>query len=225
MLKNRFHSLFLRFVVDESAAQGGGGDDDGENGSPAGDLGFPANTPTKDMTPDQQAAYWKDKARKHEKNRAPSNLAELIAAKAELDRIQTENLTPDEKALNEATSKGRREGAATLLHDAVRSSLQAQRPHMTTEELDEFLEDVALDKFLGQDGRLDTKRVERLAGKLAAAPAPDGATPPAADPGPIGGQALGFVLGATTPPPSGNAGSVEDHRQREASRYAHTITK
>lgn len=195
------------------------------------ELGFPPNTKPEDMTPDQQLAYWQNDAakwkslsRKHEGRAKPSDFDSIAADAQKWREQQEQNQSPDERALNEARSTGRREGAGTLLHDAVRAELKAQRPHMTTEELNEFLEDVALDKFLGQDGRLDTERVERLAGKLAAAPKPEGDTPPAADP-PAGGSALGDVLRRTTAPPKDHAGSVDEYRNRERERYATPNTK
>ena len=189
----------------------------GEN-PPGNDLGFPADTPVTEMTEKEQAAYWKDKARKHEKRARPKDFDQITEDAEKWRAQQQQNLTPDQQAVNTARDAGRREGAETLLHDAVRASLKAQRPHMTIEQLDEFLEDVALANFLGSDGRLDTDRVERLAGKLAVDPKQDGDTPPAAPAN--GGQVLGQVLSQTGQPPVGNAGSVQEHREREASRYA-----
>ncbi|WP_053352711.1 hypothetical protein [Leucobacter musarum] len=229
MFTKRHRPLFLRFTIDESATTGGGGSSapatpPADESSTSGDLGFPANTPVKDMTPEQQAAYWKDRSRKHEKRAKPEDFDDLAADAKRWRDQQEQNQTPDERAVNVARAEGRREGATSLLHDAVRAELKAQRPHMTTDELDEFLEDVALDKFLGQDGRLDTERVERLAGKLATAPNQEGDTPPAADP-PAGGSALGDVLRRTTAPPKDHAGSVDEYRTRERERYATPTTK
>lgn len=203
--------------------------DDENGGKPAAkpedDLGFPADTRPEDMTPEQQLAFykndaekWKGLSRKHEKRARPENFDEIAADAQKWREKEHEDLPPDEKAVNAARTAGRREGATAFLHDAVRAELKARRPHMTNDELDEFLEDVALDKFLGQDERLDTERVERLAGKLADAPKQDGDTPPAPDPAP-GGAALGDVLRRTTAPPKDHAGSVAEYRNRERERY------
>lgn len=212
----------LRFTTD---------DENGSSKKPAEDLGFPADTKPEDMTPEQQIAFykndadkWKGLSRKHEKRAKPENFDEIAADAQKWRDKENDALPADEKAINAARDAGRREGASTLLHDTVRAELKALRPHMTNEDLDEFLEDVALDKFLGQDGRLDTERVERLAGKLADAPKQEGDTPPAADPAP-GGAALGHVLSRTTTPPKEHAGSVAEYRNRERERYATQNTK
>lgn len=219
------HARFtrLRFITD---ADGGGGAaaaaaDDAAAKPEAPVLnehGFPDETPVAQMSAEHQAAYWKHQSRKHEKR---SKLADddTLDAAQKWRAQQAANQTPDEKAVQDARDAGRREGAQPMLHDAIRGEIRAQRPHMTTEQLDELLEDVALEKFLGTDGRLDTERVTRLADKLAGAPEQGGGTPPEPDPN-AGGQALGFVLGATTPPPAGNAVSVDQFRAAEAARYA-----
>ena len=186
--------------------------------------GYPDGTPVVEMPAEQQAAYWKHKARKHERRARPDDIDDTVADAAKWRAQQAGNQSPDEKAAQDARDAGRREGAASLLHDAVRAELKAQRPHMTTDELDEFLEDVALEKFLGTDGRLDTDRVGRLAGKLATDPGAGGGAPP--EPAPAnGGQLLGGVLSRTVAPPKGNAGSVADYREREKARYAAQNTK
>lgn len=200
----------LRFVETPDPNEGG----EKKIESKDGDLGFPANTPVVEMTAEQQAAYWKHQSRKHEKNRKPTDYDTTLADAEKWRQAQEAKQTPDEKSLSEAKAKGRAEATSTLLHDAVRAELKAARPHMTTEELNEFLEDVALDRFLSADGRLDAERVSRLADKLAA-PATDDKSGEQLN----GGQLLGRVLGGTTPPPKGNELGVDHYRQQEAARY------
>lgn len=219
-IKPRF-GFRLRFINNEVE---GGGDATPPATPQLNEHGFPDDTPVAEMPVEQQAAYWRHKARKHERRARPDDYDDTVADAAKWRAHQAENQTPGEAAEQAARDAGRREGAASLLHDAVRAELKAQRPHMTTDELDEFLEDVALDNFLGSDGRLDTDRVGRLAGKLAADPNAGGVTPP--EPAPAnGGELLGGVLARTVAPPKGNAGSVDEYRERENARYAPSPTK
>jgi hypothetical protein len=81
---------------DDPNAGGGGG------GIPkVNEHGFPDNTPTADMTPEHQAAYWKHHARKHEQraNAAPdaAELERLRAAEAELTTRKAAELTDAER--------------------------------------------------------------------------------------------------------------------------------
>ncbi|MHC6175462.1 hypothetical protein [Glutamicibacter sp. X7] len=66
-MRKRFTNPYLMF--NQPDGDGGGGKPTNEPKDTEGaknDLGFPADTAVKDMTPDQQAAYWKHQARKHE---------------------------------------------------------------------------------------------------------------------------------------------------------------
>lgn len=185
--------------------------------------GYPDNTPVKDMTIEQQAAYHRHTSRKHERR---AKQLEPLAEKARLyDELIEKGKTPDQRAIdaaaNAAVEAARAEAVEKYAIPAVRAQLQAFRPNLTSDEIDELVEDVDMSKFITDDG-VDVDRIKRLADKLSA-PTGSGDTPPA-DPAPNGGQVLGFVLG-NTKPPQGNAGSVEYHRQQEAARYAQTTTK
>lgn len=72
------------------------------------DRGFPANTPIKDMTPDQQAAYWKFH------DRQKSNLLDKFQGitpeqalqwKQEAEQRAREQQTPSERALEDARTQ------------------------------------------------------------------------------------------------------------------------
>lgn len=72
------------------------------------DRGFPANTPIKDMTPDQQAAYWKFH------DRQKSNLLDkyqgitpeqALQWKQEAEQRAREQMTPSEQALEDARTQ------------------------------------------------------------------------------------------------------------------------
>lgn len=199
---------------------------DSENGGDSNiteDLGFPKDTPVEEMTPEQQVAFykhdrdkWKGLSRKHEKNRKPDDWDQTIAdAQAWRDR-EDESLKPDEKAAkqarSEALAEGRNAGVKAFLPTAVRAELKARRPHMSDEELTEFLEDVNLDNFL-VDGALDTERIDRLANRLAAPPEedPDDTSKP--------GLTLGGILNNTRVPPKGKSKSVDQYRAETLAKY------
>lgn len=114
-----FHRPFLRYVEGEP----GGGDGGQQSKEPA----FPADTPVKEMTPEQQAAYWQDKARKHEDrvkkygDVTPEKLAEL---QKERDELRTKGLTADEKAVEAAKEAGRTEIRQELAKERIRNALE-----------------------------------------------------------------------------------------------------
>jgi hypothetical protein len=78
---------------------GSGQNDAGTSGT---DKGFPENTPVDQMQPEQQAAYWKHQARKHEdrSKRAPSQaeLDELKRKAVEFDKVEQANKSELERA-------------------------------------------------------------------------------------------------------------------------------
>ncbi|MBT2412630.1 DUF4355 domain-containing protein [Streptomyces sp. ISL-12] len=133
---------------DDPANPGGGG-----GGAPqVNEHGYPDNTPTADMTPEHQVAYWKHHARKHEAvaKSAPdtAELERLRAAEAELntrkaaelsetERLQKER---DEAAAEAATAKAAAEAAqrkALVLEVAAEKGLtpaQAARLQGSTKE-------------------------------------------------------------------------------------------
>lgn len=112
---SRFDLLGLRFVTDN------------EGNDPTGDLGFPAGTPVKDMTPEQQAAYWQDKARKHEDRvkayggKTPEEIAQL---QADLDAARTASQTAEQKAIEEAKQAGRSEVIDILANERVTTAIE-----------------------------------------------------------------------------------------------------
>lgn len=111
---SRFDLRGIRFVTDNEGNDG------------AGDLAFPANTPVKDMTPEQQAAYWKDKARKHEDRvsayggKTPEEIAQL---QADLDAARAASQTAEEKAIQEAEQRGESRVRSVLASERVTNAL------------------------------------------------------------------------------------------------------
>lgn len=108
----------------ENEGGGDGNNDDGKN-EPA----FPANTPVKDMTPEQQAAYNLHQARKHEDRVkafgewTPEKIAQL---QQERDDLKTKTQSAEQNAIDEATEKGRTEVRAILAAERVKNALATE---------------------------------------------------------------------------------------------------
>jgi hypothetical protein len=114
---------WLRFITD---TENGGNGADAE-GAAQDKVTFPANTPVKDMSPEQQAAYWQDKARKHEDrvkafgDYTPDAINALVQ---EREALRTASQTDQEKAVNEAREAGRSEVRALLAAERVQNTLE-----------------------------------------------------------------------------------------------------
>lgn len=114
--------LRLRFVEDPDPTAGGG-DDPQIDADPK----FPANTPVTEMSAEQQAAYWRDKARKHEDrvkafgDFTPEKLTEL---QRETEALRSKSQTAEEKAIDEAKEAGRAEVRSILASERVRHALE-----------------------------------------------------------------------------------------------------
>lgn len=116
-----FHRPFLRYIEGE---QGGG---DGENVGGDQQPAFPANTPVKDMTPEQQAAYWQDKARKHENRvKAFGDLTpeKIRALEQERDQLRSKGQTDSDKEKEALREEGRSEIRAELNRERATNALQ-----------------------------------------------------------------------------------------------------
>jgi hypothetical protein len=166
-----------------SGGEGGAGGEGGQGGGSgqgqqqqqqqSSDKGFPADTPVSEMTPAQQAAYYKDKAQKHEQ-RNKDLLAitggkvgdELKAVLEEYGQLKTASQTDAEKAIEEAKKQTRAEAAL----DSVRSAFDLLLPDdMPEEKKNEALGVLNLAAFLTPDGRVDTAKVKTHAATLAPA--------------------------------------------------------
>ena len=109
--------------------QGGSGGDGGPGQGV--DRGFPTDTPVAEMTAEQQTAYWRDKAQKHErawrgvidKNLTPEQVIEMQERLAEHERAA---LSDQERAIADARSEGRAEALAESGEKYARVLLDAQ---------------------------------------------------------------------------------------------------
>lgn len=148
--------------------QGGGGG--GGNGAPqVNEHGFPDNTPVADMPAEQQAAYWKHHARKHEQraNAAPdaAEVQRLKDRDAALKAIEDQNLTDAQRTEQERQTLTQERDSATSsvstltdenarLKVALKKGLtleQAERLRGSTPEELEADADTLLSLFGGSD--------------------------------------------------------------------------
>lgn len=118
---------FLRFLegVEGANVNGGGSEPKGPE--------FPADTAVKDMTSEQQTAYWKHQARKHEdRAKAFDGLTPEQVRKnaADLEDLRKKNLSADERAIEDAVERGRSEAngkaAVKVADTALRMALRGR---------------------------------------------------------------------------------------------------
>ncbi|TDD54581.1 hypothetical protein E1286_05160 [Nonomuraea terrae] len=102
---------------------------------PANDRGYPDNTPVADMTVDQQAAYWKSHARKHEDRLkaidvTPEELTRLREADAEMQKLADASRTDMERVEARATAAEQKAAAMEpellRLQAAIKAALPAE---------------------------------------------------------------------------------------------------
>lgn len=118
----------LRFFAAPADEGAGGNEDTGDKGGgQENEPKFPANTPVKDMTPEQQIAFHENKARKLEdKLKGFNGLTpdQVTALQTELAEAKTKGLSAEDRAIEEAKEAGRTEvrtTAASLLVDTALS--------------------------------------------------------------------------------------------------------
>lgn len=109
---SKFDLRGIRLIVDSE------GNDVGDE--------FPANTPVKDMTPEQQVAFHQAKARKLEdrlKAFGGKTPEEITQMQADLDSARTASQTAEEKAIKDAKQEGRSEVLSILATERVTNAL------------------------------------------------------------------------------------------------------
>lgn len=162
----------LRFITEPD-----GNDDAAPQGDTAPkDLGYPADTATADMTDSQQAAYWKNLARKHEAVSRADYEALKVAA-TELETLKAASATDQEKALTDARRQGENIGAARYLMEAVHGRLLALTGR-TDEELTAALDLIDVKKLTKADGSLDLEKLNAFGATLGKKLAPEKEVPP-----------------------------------------------
>lgn len=119
--------------------------------------GYPDETPVVEMTPEQQAAYWKRQSRKHEgaKKDLETQLAELKDPKNQVNREDLE-------------AEIRADIAKAEVPGAVRSKFKSViADRLTDEDFDEVFEGLDYTKFLTAEGQPDADLIEKRANLIA----------------------------------------------------------
>lgn len=128
------------------------------------DKGFPAQTKIVDMTPEQQAAYWKFQSRKHESALRSKQQAE---SKPEPKTEAKPEAPLDAAALRkEILAEIKREQAP----DLARSKFEALiGDRLSEKQRNAILDDLNYAKFVSEDGSIDTDAIKAKAELIAPA--------------------------------------------------------
>lgn len=145
-----------RAAADAAAAKGNQNDADS----------FPPNTPVAEMTIAQQAAYWKDKSRKHEGrvtalgNLTPERLAELTAAEARVKTLELDLGSETDRAVATAKETAKAEARAELIPELVHARFEAAAgDRLTGDQITAILAPLDTKYFLDANGKVDTAKV------------------------------------------------------------------
>jgi hypothetical protein len=136
------------------------------------DTGFPKDTPVAEMKPAEQAAYWKHQARRHEDRATEwTKLGKTPAeVQQELEKLRQQTMTDQEKAVTEATQKGKAEGKTEASLKAARMAFEFALGHEPeTNDQSDLIDTLDLSKVVTEDGEIDTAKVRSIASKLAPA--------------------------------------------------------
>jgi len=170
-----FHRATFGDAVMEAGADGEAagvtGAASGDTAGAAAATGFPANTPWREMEPEQQVAYWQHQARKHE-DRA-TRAADYDAVVAERDRLRAATLSDAEKAIEDARKESaeaaRAEVRAQTLPALVRAEFKAAAAgRVPADALATLIAPLDLTKFLTADGgEVDADKVQQYVAGIA----------------------------------------------------------
>jgi hypothetical protein len=134
--------------------------------TPPVDLGFPAETPVKDMTIDQQAAYWKHQSRKHEERSkafdglTPETLASLREKADQHDALERELMSDKDKAIATARDEAAAETTAKFAEKLVKAEFKsASAGRLDADRLNNILAPLDLTRFLDKNGDVDETKV------------------------------------------------------------------
>lgn len=171
-------------------------------------YGFPEGTKVKDMTPEQQAGYWRYHAQKWERtarNSTPSDYNDVKSKAQKWDEFEESKKTPAQKQIDEAREEGRKSALIESNRNAaeilMRAGLKARGK--SEEDAADILSAVNLEAFTTEGG-LDDDRIARYVNQIA-----------------------GPVKGTDPFPPDMGAGKREQHRTKltGAELYAQTHNK
>lgn len=151
-----------------TGSSGAGGQ---QSGGDAGSNGYPADTPIAEMTPAEQAAYWKAQSRKHESRvkalGTPEEIRAWKDASAELDKLRKANMGDQERAVAEAREQAAADTARKFAGQLVAAEFRAATAgRVQAEELTDVLDSLDLTKFLTEDGSVNVEKVNQLAARI-----------------------------------------------------------
>lgn len=136
------------------------------------DKGFPTDTPVAEMSPDQQAAYWKAQSRKHESRAkafdglTPDELASLRDKAGKHDALEQELMSDRDKAIAEARKSAESETSSRFLPKLVNAEFRAASAgRVAADKLEAALEFADLAKFV-KDGDVDAEKVAKFVESL-----------------------------------------------------------
>lgn len=180
--RNRARFAGWSMEADDDAEKGSGKDgDDAKKGADADkgnagsdDKGYPENTRVEDMKPEQQAAYYRTQARKHEernrdilKRTGGKYGDDLQAELDELNRLRTERLTDGEKALEDAKRTAREEAQREYGPKMARLAFETALAHR--DDRSDLIDALNLTSVLTDSGDVDTDKVRTIVERIAPA--------------------------------------------------------
>lgn len=140
------------------------------------DLGFPKDTPVVEMSPVQQAAYYKHQARKHEERateyRTAAGGKTAAEVKADLDAAAAaarEKMTDQQKAIEDAKSEAQQNAAREYGPKAARTAFEFALSHLAEADRAELIDTLDLTKVITDSGDVDTAKVRSIVEKIAPA--------------------------------------------------------
>lgn len=157
------------FYLRYAEGDGTSGDNSGGSGGTekVHEHGFPKDTPLVEMSEKEQLAYWKYHARQHEgvaKSRADYDQQKADAEKWR--QAQKDQMTPDQKAIDQAKEEARAEERRKIAPRLVAAEFKAKAKNVDEELLEAFLEDLDHTKYLNSNGEVDTEKVKARVEKL-----------------------------------------------------------
>lgn len=136
--------------------------------------GFPKGTPVAEMTPEEQAAYWKFQSRKHEQRNTgwqqvvgDKSAEDLKKDLAELAEIRKSKMTPSEQQIEDAKKQARQEALAEFAPRLAELAFQQALAHVAEADRKELIEDLNLSKFVTEDGGVNMEAVAKTAARIA----------------------------------------------------------
>ena len=131
------------------------------------ELGFPDQTPWKDMTPEEQVNYWRHQARKHEQQAKgmPKDYDEL--KKFYEDNQSDASRQASQKAIDAAKEEGRKEALMQTAPDRVKAAFKTHAAKVPEDILNELMVDIDPSKYLNDKFEVDDTKVKTRAEALA----------------------------------------------------------